>query len=172
MSHNILMPKWYALHTKSRFEKVVNDGLKKKTFDSFLPTTHVSSKRRDRKVMLDLPIFPGYTFVKTALTADEHLSILKTAGVVRVVGNNSGPVSLHDDVVESLIIMVAAKQAINTESRFKQGEKVCVMHGPFAGLIGTFEKYRGIGRVYVNIDLLGQTASVEIDEDDIESIAK
>ncbi len=172
MSSKIIVPKWYVLHTKSRFEKVVNEGLKKKTFEAFLPTIHVKSKRRDRKIMLDLPIFPGYTFVKTALSADEHLSIVKTAGVVKVIGNMKGPVPVRSDIVESLMIMTANSQSIKTENRFKNGEQIIVLYGPFAGLTGIFRKYRGKGRVYVNIDLLSQTASVEIEEEDIEHISK
>ncbi len=172
MASDILIPKWYVLHTKSKFEKVVNDGLQKKTFEAFLPTMHVRSKRRDRKIMLDLPIFPGYTFVKSALGAEEHLSIVKTAGVVRVIGNTAGPVPVQSDIIESLKIMTSAQQSIQTEGRFKKGEKVMVLYGPFAGLTGFFQKYKGKGRVYVNIDLLGQSASVEIEEEDIEPILK
>lgn len=172
MSSEIILPKWYVLHTKSRFEKVVNEGLLKKSIEAFLPTMHVKSKRRDRKLMLDLPIFPGYTFVKSTLNAEENLSILKTAGVVKIIGNMSGPVPVESGIVESLQIMVASKGAIKTENKFKKGEKVVVLYGPFAGLTGIFQKYRGKGRVYVNITLLGQSASVEIEEEDIEHIVK
>lgn len=172
MSSDILIPKWYVLHTKSRCEKVVNDALQRKSFDAFLPTMQVKSKRRDRKLMLDLPIFPGYTFVRSTLRADEHLSIVKTAGVVKVIGNATGPVPVGNEIVDSLKIMVTNSQTLKTESRFKKGEKIIVLYGPFAGLTGVFYKYRGKGRVYVNIDLLGQSASVEIEEDDIEHIPK
>lgn len=172
MSSEIIVPKWYVLHTKSRFEKVVNEGLLKKSFEAFLPTMHVKSKRRDRKVMLDLPIFPGYTFVKTSLSAEENLSILKTAGVVKFISNMTGPVSINSDIIESLQIMVSNSKTIKTESRFKKGEKIIVLYGPLAGLTGIFYKYRGKGRVYINIPLLDQTASVEIEEEDIEHIVK
>ncbi|MFO7644655.1 MAG: transcription termination/antitermination NusG family protein, partial [Desulfosarcina sp.] len=39
---------WFALHTKSRFENVVNEGLTKKTVEVFLPKITVKSRRRDR----------------------------------------------------------------------------------------------------------------------------
>ena len=172
MTSDIIIPKWYVLHTKSRFEKVVNEGLLKKSFDAFLPTTHVKSKRRDRKVMLGLPIFPGYTFVKTVLNAETNLSILKTAGVVRIIGNMKGPVHVPSNVVESLQIMVKNSTTLKAESRFKKGAEIIVLYGPFAGITGIFSKYKGAGRVYVNIPLLGQTTSVEIEEEDIEHVVK
>lgn len=172
MTSDILIPKWYVLHTKSKFEKVVNEGLHKKSFDVFLPTMPVKSKRRDRKIILNVPIFPGYTFVKSSLSADEHLSIVKTAGVVKVVGNMSGPIPVESNIIESLKIMVSNSETLKAEKKFKKGEKIVVVYGPLAGLTGIFHKYRGKGRVYVNIDLLGQAASVEIEEEDIEHIPK
>ncbi len=54
---------WYVLHTKSRFENVVNDGLMNKSVEVFLPKIQVRSKRRDRKAMISVPLFPGYIFV-------------------------------------------------------------------------------------------------------------
>mgnify|MGYP000057747053 FL=1 len=45
-----------------------------------------------------------------------------------------------------------------------------MLHGPFAGVTGTFTRYGGKGRVIVNIDALGQYAGVEVSEADIEIV--
>jgi len=71
---------WYVLHTKSRHETVVNAGLLKKSMEVFLPRVKVRSKRRDRKAMIQVPLFPGYLFIKTDLHPHTHLEIVKTAG--------------------------------------------------------------------------------------------
>ncbi|GAB6096190.1 UpxY family transcription antiterminator [Desulfatiferula olefinivorans] len=165
-----LPPLWYVLHTKSRAEKVVHDVLVKKSIEAFLPTARVPSKRKDRRVMLDLPLFPGYVFVKTDLQADRYLSILKTPGAVKIIGNKEGPVSVDTPIVDSLRIMVRSGQSILTENLFRKGQKVMVVRGPFTGVTGIFSAYRGTGRVLVFIDILGQSASVEVDEEDIERI--
>ena len=161
---------WYALHTKSRFENVVNEGLHKKSLEVFLPKITVKSKRRDRKLMIQVPLFPGYIFVKTDLNPYEHIEILKTTGAVRLVGNSGGPVSISETTIESLKIMVATEHPITTGSRFKKGDRVLVVDGPFAGVIGTFVRYRGQERVIVNIEALGQFAAVEVSEDDVEKL--
>ncbi len=67
---------WYVLHTKSRFETVVNDALIKKSFEVFLPKILVKSRRRDRRLMIRAPLFPGYLFLKTSLQTPEHIEIL------------------------------------------------------------------------------------------------
>jgi len=159
---------WYVLHTKSRFENVVNEGLIKKSKEVFLPKIKVRSKRRDRKVMIQVPLFPGYLFVKTNLNPHEHIDILKTVGTVRLVGNKDGPIPVAMETVESLKIMIRGGDTVSTGARFRKGDRVVVVTGLFTGVTGTFVRYRGAGRVVVNVEALGQYAWVEVDEEDVE----
>lgn len=170
MNSDLLKEAWYVLHTKSRFENVVQDGLIKKSFEAFLPKIKVKSKRKDRKLMIQVPLFPGYLFVRTDLNPPQHLEILKTAGVVRFVGNKSGPLSVFEETIKSLRIMVMGGEEIITGNRFKKGDRIVVINGPFVGITGQFVQYRGQGRVVVNIDALGQFAAVSVDEEDVELI--
>jgi transcriptional antiterminator NusG len=163
---------WYVLHTKSRFESVVNEGLIKKSIEVFLPKVQVKSKRRDRKAMIRVPLFPGYLFVKSDLNPNEHLEIVKTVGAVRLIGNKDGPIPVPSDTIKSLEIMVGENNTVITGTRFKKGERVMVVYGPFTGVIGTFVRYRGKGRVIVNIEALGQFAGVDVSEEDIEKLPK
>ena len=159
---------WYVLHTKSRFENVVHDGLFKKSIEVFFPKIKTRSKRRDRKVFIDTPLFPGYLFVKTNLKPLEHIEILKTAGAVRLIGNKNGPISVPKYNIDSLQVMITGKQKVQTGTGLKQGDRVTVISGPFAGITGIFNRYKGTNRVVVHIDALGQFAAVEVSVEDIE----
>ncbi len=160
---------WYVLHTRSRYENVVYEGLLKKSKEVFFPRIKVRSKRVDRKAMIHVPLFPGYLFVKTHLTPQSHIEIVKTTGVVRLIGNKSGPIPVPDEDVESLKIMVKTDKAILTGMLcFKKGSRIMVISGPFAGVSGVFVRYKGTGRVVVYIEVLGQYASVDVDENDID----
>ncbi|MDY6790391.1 MAG: UpxY family transcription antiterminator [Thermodesulfobacteriota bacterium] len=159
---------WYVLHTKSRFENVVNDGLMNKSVEVFLPKIQVRSKRRDRKAMITVPLFPGYLFVRTDLNPHHHLEIVKTTGAVRLVGTKDGPVAVPQTAIESLKIMVQGNNQVSTGYRLKKGDPVMVIAGPFTGVSGIFVRYRGQERVVVNIEALGQYASIEVNEEDVE----
>jgi transcription elongation factor/antiterminator RfaH len=172
MVHPKLERLWYVLHTKSRHENVVNDGLLRKSVEVYLPKITVRSKRRDRKATIRVPLFPGYVFVKTDLQPDTHLEIVKVAGAVRFIGNKQGPLSITDETVESLKIMVTSDNPVTTGYNLKKGDKVMVVHGPLEGVVGTFVRYGGKGRIVVNIEALGQYAGVEVSEDDIEIMPK
>ncbi|MDP3284142.1 MAG: UpxY family transcription antiterminator [Desulfobacterales bacterium] len=168
----IIIPSWYVLHTKSRFENVVHEGLTKKSIEVFLPKVLVRSRRVDRKIMIRIPLFPGYLFVKSDLTPGRHIEIVKTAGVVRLVGNQGGPLPVSPETIESLKIMTAGDGKILTGTVFKKGDRVIVISGPLEGVMGTFARSGKIGRVIVNIEALGQFASVEVDEEDIEVLTQ
>jgi transcription antitermination factor NusG len=71
-----------------------------------------------------------------------------------------------------LKIIVQGNDSVTTGSRFKKGDRVIVVHGPFAGVVGTFLRHRGKGRVIVNIEALGQYAGVNVNEEDIELLPK
>lgn len=149
---------------------MVNEGLMKKSIEVFLPKVQVKSKRRDRKAMIRVPLFPGYLFVKSDLNPNEHLEIVKTVGAVRLIGNKDGPIPVPSDTIKSLEIMVGGNNPVITGTRFKKGDRVIVVYGPFAGVIGTFARYKGKGRVIVNIEALGQFAGVDVSEEDIEKL--
>lgn len=151
---------------------MVHDGLCRKSLEVFLPKIKVRSKRRDRKLMIRIPLFPGYVFVKTDLKPHNHLEILKTAGAVRLIGTKDGPVPVPGSTIESLEIMISVDSSVTTGNRIKQGDRVVVVSGPFTGVYGTFIRYKGQGRVVVNIEALGQHAGVDVDKDDVEPLPK
>jgi transcription antitermination factor NusG len=149
---------------------VVFDGLERKSLEAFLPKMTVMSKRRDRRLKIRVPLFAGYVFVKSDLNVYERLEIVKTTGVVRIVGNKDGPLAVPNEAIDSLQIMVAGDSPIVTGTRFRKGDRVMVVEGPFAGVIGAFVRYRGQGRIVVSIEALGQYAAVDVPEEHVERL--
>ncbi len=131
---------WYAVHTKSRHEYKAHNGLTQKQLTSFLPEIEVWSKRKDRKKRITVPLFPGYLFVQADLTNEIKLAILKTFGVVRILGKKKyGTLPVPD----------AKIQAFRGSSRTKAESSRCVskrrrtrqiIDGPFTGIEGIVVK--------------------------------
>ncbi|MCF8093442.1 MAG: UpxY family transcription antiterminator [Desulfotignum sp.] len=163
---------WFALLTRSNFEQIVFDQITRKKINAFLPKTRKSSRRKDRKRIIEVPLFPGYLFVRSCFDAAHQLTILKTLGAVRLLGNGQGPTPIPDTQIDSLKIMTSTGTDLITGSciRLKKGDPVMVLEGPMAGLKGEFFQYKGRGRVIVKISLLGQWAGVEMNEDNVEKI--
>jgi transcription elongation factor/antiterminator RfaH len=160
--------KWFVLHTKSRFENVVFDLLIKKGIEAFLPKIKKLSKRKDRKKIIEVPMFPGYLFVKSSFNPEHRLKILKTTGAVKLIGTKNGPVPVRTEAIESLKLFTMSREEIFTGKGFKKGQKVIITDGAMAGVKGIFEKDTGKARVIVQIDILGRFAYTEVDEENIE----
>ena len=163
---------WFALLTRSNFEQTVYKGISGKSIDVFLPRTKKKSKRKDRTMMIEVPLFPGYLFVRSTLEASDQLNILKTTGAVRLLGNTRGPVPIPDSQINSLQLMTNANMDLITGSSMllKKGDPVMILEGPMAGLKGEFTRHKGMGRVIIKIDLLGQYAGVEMDGENVEKV--
>ena len=163
---------WFALLTRSNFEQTVYNSVVKKKIEAFLPKIKKKSRRKDRNLMIEIPLFPGYIFVKSGFEPSDQLNILKTIGAVRLLGNQAGPVPVPESQVESLKIMTSANLDLITGAniRLKKGDPVMILEGPLAGVTGEFTRYKGRGRVVIKIDVLGQYAGVEVEEENIEKV--
>jgi len=163
---------WFALLTRSNFEQTVYDSITGKKIDAFLPRTRKKSKRKDRKLMIEVPLFPGYLFVRSTIEPSAQLNILKTLGAVRLLGNTQGPLPIPDSQIKSLQLMTAANVDLITGSLMllQKGDPVMILEGPMAGVKGEFTRHKGRGRVIIKIDLLGQFVGVEMDGENVEKI--
>ena len=82
-------PQWYAVCTRSNHEKCAAAQLDARTIEHFLPLYETVRKWKDRRKRVELPLFPGYIFVRIPL--EERLRVLVTPGVVRLVGFDNRP---------------------------------------------------------------------------------
>ena len=83
---------WYAVFSRSRHEKIVATALTNTGVTTFLPLVSEMHSWSDRRKLVDVPLFPGYVFVRIPNTAEAKLHVLKTSGVAQFVGNRRGAV--------------------------------------------------------------------------------
>jgi transcriptional antiterminator RfaH len=151
---------WYAVYLRSRYEQKTNAELRKKGIESFLPLIEVTRIWSDRKKKITEPLFRGYLFVNTDLT--NKIEILRTIGVVRLVGIGEIPSPIPEKQINWIRILVNYPAIIRRETFFTVGKKVRVIAGPFNGLEGFILKLKDMTRVVVSIDSIVQSVSVEI----------
>jgi transcriptional antiterminator NusG len=161
---------WYAVHTRSRFEQKVYTGINGKSIEVFLPRIQVMSRRKDRRKKILVPLIPGYVFVHTTLDYEEHLNILKTVGVVRMIGFEGKPVPVKDYEIASLKILDGTDRTVQNRDYMKTGDRVMIMEGPLKGLMGFYLHHKGQSKVVVSVELLHRSLEVEIEDWVLEKI--
>lgn len=156
--------RWYALHTRSRFEQVVNNGLRGKAIETFLPRVQVMSRRKDRRKKILIPLLPGYVFVQADLEPYLYWEIIKTVGVVRMVAFKGRPVPASDQEIESLMILNGTDRTVENRAFMQKGDRVMIMEGPLKGLVGFYLRHKDRSeKVVISIELLKRSMAVEIE---------
>ncbi len=169
---NELKPNWYALHTRSRFEQKVHDGLRGKSIEAFLPRVEVMSRRKDRRKKILVPILPGYVFVQTLLEPEVYWNIIKTVGVVRMVSFEGKPVPASEEEIGALMILNGTDRTVQNRAYMRRGDLVMIMEGPLKGLSGFYVRHKGRSdKVVVSIELLQRSLAVEIEDWALEKIS-
>jgi len=160
---NILYEKhWYALHTNSRHEKQIHSKLLGIAIESFLPLRKLQRKWKDRKKIVEFPLFPGYLFVNIPLI--EKSKVIQTKGVVKIVGN---PTPIPEEQIKAVKTFLALDLNIDPFPEYIPGKEIEVKKGPLKGTRGFLVKKKKTYRLVVNLVLINQAISTEIDIDDV-----
>lgn len=158
---------WYAVHARSRHEKLVHAHLQHRQVVSFLPTYKSLRKWKDRRIELDFPLFPGYLFVEISLR--DQVAVLQVPGVVRLVGCGYTPTPLNSVQIEALRAGLL-KGRIEPHPYLSIGERVRITKGPFAGVEGVLKAKKNSVSVIVSIEAILQAIAVEVRADDVEPV--
>lgn len=155
------IPDWFAVHVRSRYESLVARCLTAKGYECFLPTYWCRRRWSDRVKELELPLFPGYFFCRFQL--EDRLPILKTPGLISIVGIAQNPVPVDETEIE------AVRKLVNSGLRHQPwpyvsiGQKVRIEYGSLWGLEGILQSFKGRHRIVVSVTLLQRSVAAEID---------
>lgn len=157
---------WWVAHTRSRHEKALADELARMGVFCYLPLCRrVTRSRVSRRISRSIvPVFPGYLF----FVADEEqrYRALRTNHVARTL-NVTDPATLVRQL-RQIDLAVRSGEPIARSSRLAVGDRVRVVAGPLVGLDGVVTRWRSRLRIVLNVEILGQSASVEVDADLVE----
>jgi transcription termination/antitermination protein NusG len=158
-------PGWYALWTSSHCEQLVHDQLTAKGFESFLPTIRDWSQRAGVQRLIPVPMFPGYLFVRQAMDKRAYVEIVKTRGLVRILGERWDRLTAIDDgEIEAIQRIARSDLALMPYPYLKEGQRVRITAGPLADVEGLLVRNRpNKGLLVVSVSLLQRSVAVEID---------
>ena len=151
--------RWFVLHTRSRQEKALAADLAAMGVDHFLPLTQTVRYYGRRKLPVLLPLFPGYLFlfgsVEQAFAADRTRRV---AHLIQV----SDQDRLQRELA-SLELALDRGAPLDPCPHLREGMWVEVRSGPFKGVQGVVEEKHKADRLLLQVDVLGQGASLEIE---------
>ncbi len=154
---------WYAVRTRSNCEKRVSAQLSEKGFENYLPVFRELHQWKDRKKLVELPIFPGYVFTRMPDEAEYRLAVLRTAGTVRILGQGDRIEPIPENEILALRQMVSGSSRCFVHPLLHEGCWVRVRRGPLKNLEGLLLRIKNQTRLVLSITLLSQSVSAEVE---------
>ncbi|MGH9257385.1 MAG: transcription termination/antitermination protein NusG [Vicinamibacterales bacterium] len=160
---------WYAIWTRSHCERLVAEQLSARGFAPFLPEIPTPSVRASRTRFMPAPMFPGYLFVRDAMTKARYIELLQARGIVRVLeGGWTRLTTVPEAAIDAIQRIVSSGVGVFPHPLLRHGDRVRVIEGPLSGVEGIFvQESQQKGRLVVTIDLLGRSVAVEVNGGDV-----
>jgi transcription antitermination factor NusG len=153
--------KWYAVYTNPRAEKQVYERLTENKIEAYLPLRKTIRQWSDRKKIIEVPLLTSYIFVKTS--PKFFPLVYKTYGVVKFVSFEGKPVSIPQNQIDILRLLIDSDTEIEvTSENFAKGDNVEVVSGALVGITGELINLGSNSRFIVRIDKLDQNLILKI----------
>jgi transcription antitermination factor NusG len=157
---------WFAVFTVPRHEKRVEEHLRVREIESFLPLCATQRRWKDgAQRTLQLPLFSSYLFVR--IGAGGRVPVLSVPGVISIVGSIRGALSVPDSYIHFLREGLRLRK-IEPYSYLTAGTRVRVRSGPMAGMEGVLLRKRNNYRVVLTLEMIMKSVTVEVEINDIE----
>lgn len=158
--------RWWLVHTRPRSEKALASDLDRLGISYCLPLARTRRRIGGRTTESVVPLFPGYLFLRGG--NEERCATMHTkraANVIKVVDQQG----LEADLSQ-VARVTESEEPVDLYPGIRRGRQCVVVRGPLKGLEGVVVRRRDVCRVYVAVDVLGQSAEVEIDVSMLELI--
>ncbi len=160
---------WTPIKTKPRCEKKLAAYCHSNSIGYYLPLLKSAKRQKRKNLVFYLPMFPGYIFC-----------LLNTENFNMIVNSNCVVNKLKTDkiqektLIEELLSikeleMKSDELEICIQPEIINGKKIRIKGGPLQGFSGIVSKRKNKTLVSVNLEMLGQSISAEIDIEFIEA---
>ncbi|MBV9341418.1 MAG: UpxY family transcription antiterminator [Acidobacteria bacterium] len=158
------------MQTRSRHEKLVACHLQTRGVVHYLPIVIETHRWSDRRKRLELPLFPGYVFVRVVDSNLRRVEVLRTPGVVRFVGHSPSGTVVPDEQIESIRKLIEENIPWVSHPFLKVGQRVRVRGGALDNLEGIVVRRNGEDALVISVDAIQRSLSVSIKGYDLEVV--
>ena len=161
------MLNWYLVQLKPNGHRLAKANLERQGFKTFLPLQNVTKRSAHKFVDRNVPLFPGYMFVELDTAQNAWRKVNSTLGVARIVSLGGTPTPVPSAIVNEFISRCDDDGVLRPTHGLEVGQDVQVLRGPFANFVAKVEEISPDQRVWIMIDLLGQSSRISVAKDAI-----
>lgn len=162
--------RWYAIRTRSRHEKVAARELELQGIAVFLPLIGSIRQWSDRRTKVEMPLFPGYAFVRLGYLSPDRVRVLRTTGVVSFVGQNPAGTWIPDEQIESIRTILERGVPVKEHPFLNVGQRVRVRNGSLSGVEGILVAVKGARTLVISVEPIQRSLSISLDDYQLEAV--
>jgi transcription antitermination factor NusG len=153
---------WFAIQTRPRYEKKVTANLQEKGVSTFLPLSSATHQWSDRRRLVELPLFPGYVFVRISPSVHARVSVLQTNGVISFVGVRNLGIPIPDGEIEAIQSVIEGGAPVEPFPHLAVGQRVRICGGCFEGVTGVLMTVDGEQSLIVSVNLIQRSIAMKV----------
>jgi transcription antitermination factor NusG len=162
--------RWYAVQTRARHEKKVTTQLRNKGIETFLPLIAQTHRWSDRNKRVQVPLFPGYSFLRLEASLNKQVTVLQTPGVVGFVGIRGVGLPIPDKEIEDVQTLLASEVPFTLYPFLKVGQHVRIRGGCLDGVEGVLVAKNDNRSLAISIEMIQRAVAVCIQGYDVEPV--
>lgn len=165
--------KWYAAKTTFSMTKKIKKQLEKLKVDHFIPLRTMIEERKGKKVKIEKPVVPNLIFIHTGYPT--CLSLVNDYGLAMKfltdLEKHTFLVVPDKQMEDFMFLLDFSEEAVLVlNENLRQGDRVRVIKGDFAGIEGELIRIKGHKRVVVRLEGLFSLATTYIPSTFLERI--
>jgi transcriptional antiterminator NusG len=153
---------WLAVQTWPRYEKKVAIELERKQVEVFLPLVSSNHQWSDRRRVVQLPLFPGYVFVRAPETFASRICVLRTNGVINFVGARNVGTAIPESEIESVRILLSRGIEFQDHSFLNVGQRVRICGSSLDGVQGILVAKNNDLSLVVSVQIIHRSLSIRV----------
>ncbi len=169
-----LATKWYVLKVisghEARVKEYIELDMKNHHYEKYVPQVLVPTKKieiehKNKKVVKDSNLLPGYVLVEAALTNEIQGMLRYTPDVLGFLGVGGTPTPMRPNEINRLLGIDQNGEKIpeTPTVEYIEGQAVKVTDGPFSGFNGTIEEVISEKRkLKVAVKIFGRITPLEL----------
>jgi transcription antitermination factor NusG len=161
---------WYAIRTRSRHEKVATRELEVQGIPVFLPLATSVRQWSDRKTKVEMPLFPGYAFVRVDFLSSDRVRVLQATGVVSFVGPKPAEAAIPEEQIESIRTILLRKIPVEEHPFLTLGQRIRVRSGSLNGVEGILVAVKGMRTLVISVEPIQRSVSINLEDYEVETV--
>jgi transcription antitermination factor NusG len=153
---------WFAVQTRPRHEKKVARSFQEKEIKAFLPLFSSTHCWSDRRRVIHAPLFPSYLFIQVSDSQDTRVPILRTSGVIGIVGNRGAGAAIPEEQIQAVRAILEQGIPFTSFPFLNAGQCVRIRGGSLDGLQGILVAKNGDQSLVVSVEIIQRSLAIRV----------